>query len=120
MTLPWALSQLKRCTGAALCAVLLASCAVGPDFVKPVIGLHDVALTPRQDYESVPVTSDSEVPSQWWMLFNDVLLADLESRAQGQNLELQMASERIQESRAQLGIASADLLPSVAAGASYA
>jgi NodT family efflux transporter outer membrane factor (OMF) lipoprotein len=119
MILQRALSQLQRCTGAALCAVLLASCAVGPDFVKPVIGLHEVALTPRQDYASVPTTSDAEVPVQWWMLFNDALLADLESRAQGQNLDLQIASERIEQSRAQLGIASAELLPSVGATANY-
>jgi NodT family efflux transporter outer membrane factor (OMF) lipoprotein len=119
MTLQQAFSQLRRCTSAALCAVLLAGCAVGPDFVKPVTGLHDVALTPRPDYASVPVTSDAEVPVQWWALFNDAVLADLESRAQGQNLDLQIASERIEQSRAQLGIASAELLPSVSATANF-
>jgi NodT family efflux transporter outer membrane factor (OMF) lipoprotein len=119
MNLQRALSQLQRCTGAALCAASLAGCAVGPDFAKPVIGLHDVALTPRQDDAGVHATSDAEVPSQWWMLFNDAVLADLEFRAQGRNLDLQIASERIEQGRALLGIASAELLPSVGAGASY-
>ncbi|MDR6536330.1 efflux transporter outer membrane subunit [Variovorax soli] len=119
MNLPWALSQLQRCIGAALCAASLAGCAVGPDFAKPVTALHDMALTPRQEGASVPTTSDAGVPSQWWMLFNDAVLADLELRAQGHNLDLQMASERIEQGRAQLGITSADLLPSVGAGASY-
>ena len=119
MNLPRALSQLQRCIGAALCALSLASCAVGPDFAKPVTGLHGLALTSRQDDASVPTTSDAEVPSQWWMLFNDVVLTDLELRAQGRNLDLQMASERIEQSRAQLGIASAELLPSVGAAANY-
>lgn len=119
MTLQRVRSQLQRCTIATLCAVLLAGCAVSPDFVKPVIGLHEVALTPRQDYASAPTTSDAEVPSQWWMLFDDAVLADLEARAQGGNLDLQMVSERIEQSRAQLGIASAQLLPSVGAGANF-
>jgi NodT family efflux transporter outer membrane factor (OMF) lipoprotein len=119
MTLQRPLSRIQQCAGASLCAVLLAGCAVGPDFVKPVSGLHDLALTPRQDYASVLPTSDAAVPSQWWMLFNDAVLDGLESRAQAQNLDLQIASERIEQSRAQLGIASADLLPSVSGSANY-
>ena len=119
MNLQRALSQLQRCTGTALCAASLAGCAVGPDFTKPAIGTHDLTLTPREDDANVLTTSDAEVPPQWWMLFNDEVLADLEVRAQGSNLDLQMASERIEESRAQLGIASAELLPSVGAGANY-
>jgi NodT family efflux transporter outer membrane factor (OMF) lipoprotein len=119
MTLQRALSQLRRCTGAALCAASLAGCAVGPDFVKPVTGLDEAALTPRPDYASTPTTSGSAVPSQWWMLFGDAVLADLESRAQARNLDLQIAYERIEQSRAQLGITSAELLPSVAAGANF-
>jgi NodT family efflux transporter outer membrane factor (OMF) lipoprotein len=120
MNFQWASSRLQQCTGAALCAALLAGCAVGPDFTKPVTGLHEVALTPRADYASVPATTNAEVPSQWWKLFNDAVLDDLETRGQGGNLDFQMASERIEQSRAQLGIASAELLPSVAGGASFA
>jgi NodT family efflux transporter outer membrane factor (OMF) lipoprotein len=99
---------------------LLAGCVVGPDFLKPANGLREVALVPRADYANVARTSDSGVPSQWWMLFNDAVLADLQLRAQAGNLDLQIASERIEQSRAQLGIASSQLLPSVAGGASYA
>lgn len=102
-----------------LCAVSLAGCAVGPDFVKPESGLHEVALVPRADYVDVAQPSDSNVPSQWWTLFNDALLADLQLRAQVANLDLQAASARIEQSRAQLGIASSQLLPSVGGSASY-
>jgi NodT family efflux transporter outer membrane factor (OMF) lipoprotein len=54
------------------------------------------------------------------MLFNDAVLTELQLRAQDDNLDLQIASERIEQSRAQLGIASSQLLPSVSADASYA
>lgn len=112
--------HLQLRAGAALCiAVLLSSCAVGPDFVRPESGLHEVALTPRADHVGVAQPSSSNVPSQWWTLFNDALLSDLQLRAQTANLDLQTASARIEQSRAQLGIASSELLPSVGASASY-
>lgn len=120
MTSQPVLSRWQRYTSAALCAVSLAGCAVGPSFVKPESGLSEVTLVPRADYADVGRTSDSDVPSRWWMLFSDAVLTDLQLRAQADNLDLKMASERIEQSRAQLGIASAQLLPSVEANASYA
>ncbi|HEY5803611.1 MAG TPA: efflux transporter outer membrane subunit [Lysobacter sp.] len=100
-------------------AVLLSGCMVGPDFVKPESGLQDVTLIPRTDHVDAALPSASAVPSAWWTLFNDALLSDLQLRAQSTNLDLQTASARIEQSRAQLGIASSSLMPSVAAGASY-
>ncbi|UZE15434.1 efflux transporter outer membrane subunit [Pseudomonas sp. B21-054] len=109
-----------RHTGAmALSAVLLTGCTVGPEFMKPDDGLGSVQLTPRQEHANVTPRPPTAVPAQWWLLFNDPLLAQLQSRAQAGNLDLQMASERIEQSRAQLGIAASQLLPSVGANASY-
>lgn len=103
-----------------LCAVSLAGCAVGPNFVKPDNRLHAAKLAPREwSPEDTPVSNDS-FPAQWWTLFNDVVLSELQARASAGNLELQTASERIEQSRAQLGIVSSQLLPRVDAGASYA
>lgn len=113
------LSRFQRSAGAMLYVILLAGCAVGPDFRKPENELGKIELAPRADYADAPRTSDANVPSQWWMLFNDAALAELQSHAQNENLDLQIASERIEQSRAQLGIDSSQLLPSVAAGASY-
>ncbi|EJL03670.1 MULTISPECIES: efflux transporter outer membrane subunit [Pseudomonas] len=100
-------------------AVSLAGCTVGPDFMKPQGTLEAVQLTPRPEYESVVPPSEAAVPSQWWLLFDDPMLTQLQSRAQMGNLDLQVASERIEQSRAQLGIAASQLLPSVGANASY-
>ena len=113
--------MIKLFSPLALCAALLLSgCAVGPDFVKPESGLHQVVLQPAADHAVTVQPSAADVPAQWWLLFNDALLANLQVRAQAANLDLQVASTRIEQSRAQLGIASADLLPTVGAGASYA
>jgi NodT family efflux transporter outer membrane factor (OMF) lipoprotein len=106
--------------GAALClAVLLPGCMVGPDFVRPDDGLRDAVLTPRIEHVDVAQPTASGVPVQWWTLFNDALLSDLQARALASNPDLLTAAARIEQSRAQLGIASSALLPSVSAGASY-
>lgn len=103
-----------------LCVLSLWGCAAGPDFARPESAGDESVLAPRQDYgASAPQVSGSAVPAQWWSLFNDPLLADLQSRAQAQNLDLKLAFERLEQSRAQLGIAASALLPDVSAGASY-
>jgi NodT family efflux transporter outer membrane factor (OMF) lipoprotein len=113
------LSQLLRQAGMALCTISLVGCAVGPDFVKPDDRLAAAQLSPRADYAQPQETSAASLPSSWWILFNDSVLTDLQSRAQTSNLNLQIAAERIEQSRAQLGIASSLLLPSVGASAGY-
>lgn len=121
MTSQPALSRLRLRAGAALCVALLSSgCTVGPEFVRPENGLHEIVLSPRADYAGAAQPSGSEVPPQWWNLFNDPLLTELQGRAQSANLDLQVAATRIEQARAQLGVASAEQLPSVGAGASYA
>jgi hypothetical protein len=46
-------------------------------------------------------------------LFNDPVLTQLQELASSSNLDLQIASERIEQSRAQLGVTSSDTLPRV-------
>ena len=105
---------------ALLCTLALAGCTVGPNFVKPKSGLDAAVLSPRQDRPGTAPTTNASVPTQWWSLFHDPVLTGLEQQAQSDNLGLQMAFERIEASRAILGITSSQLLPSVAADASYA
>jgi NodT family efflux transporter outer membrane factor (OMF) lipoprotein len=119
MTLRLAHSQLQQGISALICAVALAGCTVGPDFVKPGSDLQDAILLPREEHASTVPTSGDEISCQWWLMFNDETLADLQLRAQAENLNVQIAAERIEQSRAQLGIASSQLLPDVGALASY-
>ncbi|XXE67091.1 efflux transporter outer membrane subunit [Pseudomonas sp. R1-6] len=105
---------------AALGAACLAGCMVGPDFTRPENGFDAAQLTPRQEHRGEPRSSTAAVPMQWWRLFNDALLTQLLARTLEGNLDLQMAAERIEQSRARLGIAAAQLLPTVGANASYA
>lgn len=119
MTLDSLLSQFQRYSSTGLCSISLIGCAVGPDFVKPDVGLAAVQLLARGDYSQAQEISATDFPSSWWTLFNDEALPDLQARAQAGNLNLQIVTERIEQSRAQLGIASSLLLPSLGVSAGY-
>lgn len=118
-------NQLRDRFGMLVCGVALAGCALGPDFQLPDSALHAVKLQagadqPGADDTTRHPTSESTIPSLWWALFNDPLLTELETKVLAANLDLQAAASRIDQSRAQLGIAASELLPNVAAGANYA
>jgi len=104
----------------AVSLAILSGCTVGPNFEQPTD--HFQPITARSDYElNMPQsTAAKEVSSsQWWQVFNDPILMQLQSQAQIGNLDLQVASNRIAQSRAKLGITDADKLPSLSAHASY-
>lgn len=113
------LSWWQRLVALVLCTITLVGCTVGPDFVKPD-NMPDSAIQgSRRNVPGTIAVTEAAIPAQWWTLFNDNVLAELERDAQSGNLDLQMAFERIEQSRARLGIASSQLSPQFAAGAGY-
>ncbi|HEY4370588.1 MAG TPA: efflux transporter outer membrane subunit [Burkholderiales bacterium] len=104
---------------AAAFAVLLSGCAVGPDFLRPANHLFQAMLSPKAqaDGERPSALAPQPVPVAWWTLFNDPELTVLQTRARSANLDLQAAAARVEESRAQLGIAQAALFPHSGFGA---
>jgi outer membrane protein TolC len=96
--------------------VLISGCAaLGPNFSAPTAWWSPKSFAPQQKAESVPVAEP--VDPQWWKLLGDPQLTALEQRLLSSNLDLKLASLRLAESRAELGISRAGLLPSVNAGA---
>ncbi|MFT4271063.1 MAG: efflux transporter outer membrane subunit [Pantoea sp.] len=96
-------------------ALLLAGCAVGPDYQPP----H--AQTPAS-YRDLPSQEASKPLSAatnplWWKSFNDPLLDSLITRAIADNLTLQQAVLRIAGAREQLAQASGGLFPTLSGSA---
>ena len=60
------------------------------------------------------------IDPNWWKLFKDPVLTKLERRVAGENLDVQVATVRIAESRAQLAVAGAAQYPTLNANGSYA
>lgn len=104
---PWG-PRLKPFTTASALALLLAGCAVGPEYQAPDIELP----------ESWPahITLEQQARDdwhRWWQRFEDPALNRLVERASEDNLELAIQLGRIREARAQLGFADAERFPTV-------
>jgi NodT family efflux transporter outer membrane factor (OMF) lipoprotein len=92
----------------------LAGCRVGGDYDPPELSLP-------QAYAAAPSTSapaQDEDLAAWWTRFKDPTLDALVRRALANNLDLQIAAQRIREARAAIGVASGAARPSAELGAS--
>ncbi len=96
---------------------LLTGCAVGPNYKRPVV------QTPAQYRQPVPVTGPAEKPSlsdlAWANLFHDDVITQLVKTALAQSHDLEAATQRVLEARAQLGITRSQLAPQVTASGSF-
>lgn len=93
---------------AALAVLILAGCAVQPDYQRPALEL------PQAWKESVPRAA---TPSRWWDIYADPGLDRLIDEALAQNADVLVAVARVDEARALLGEAQSAFRPQVDAGA---
>lgn len=106
---------------AAVLAFSLVGCMSVPGTQMPSLPSPDAALNARTIVlNSQPALTETAVPSEWWTLFGDATLTELEAEAAAENLDLLAAAARIEESRAQLGLANASRRPQLAVEAGYA
>ena len=91
---------------ALLACVLLAGCAVGPDYERPPMDLPQAYTEPNVG-ETVTVRAD------WWKLYTDPLLNDLVASALERNADVRLAVARIEEADANLRAVNAAFLPEV-------
>lgn len=88
-------------------ALLLAGCAVGPDYKKPVVnapaGFRFDAVAATNSFASLP----------WWEVFNDPVLQDLIRTALTNNYDLQQAAARVEQARYQAVAAKSAFYPQV-------
>src|SRR5438046_6655183 len=96
--------------------ILLAGCAVGPNYKKPVASVPATyrGLT-LEEATKTPTRRSSDL--KWWDIFQDEQLRSLIRTALQQNYDLRIAASRVLQAQAQLGITRADQFPSVGAGA---
>ncbi|HSY28161.1 MAG TPA: efflux transporter outer membrane subunit [Burkholderiaceae bacterium] len=92
-------------------AVLLASCASGPDYKKPDVTLPTVWQSGTPFHQGVP--NDSALKGNWWELFQDAELNRLEQQVIAQNQSLQIAGAHLEQARAQVTISKSGLFPQV-------
>jgi len=94
-------------------ACLLVACTTGPDYKRPDMVLPESWPTQQGD-AAQKVSGTSE---QWWHLYADAFLDQIEDEALAHNTDIQVAAAHVLEIRAQLGITEADQYPTVSANA---
>jgi NodT family efflux transporter outer membrane factor (OMF) lipoprotein len=86
-------------------ATLLAGCAIGPNYKRP-----DAAFTANFK-NPVSTTAPALPPDQWWTLFNDKVLNDLEAQVVVNNQNIAEASAAYMQARAVVRQDRSALLP---------
>ena len=95
----------------------LSACTVGPDFQKPQP--QQVAEWSKPTKAAASQIIPSEMNERWWEIFHDPNLSALTQRALTDNLDLKLASSRLQQSRAARQVITANRYPDTAATGSY-
>lgn len=108
----------RRAVFSCLVPLLASACAVGPDYRKPGLPQTSAGAFVTRVEGTDPV---SEVPADWWRLYNDPALNGLVKQALSANTDLRVASANLKKAQAVLGEARAVRLPSIglSGGASY-
>jgi len=92
-------------------AALLAGCAIGPNYKRPVVA-EPQAFRGQATAEAVSL---ADLP--WWEVFQDTILKNLITEALGKNYDVRIAAARVQEARANFVVSRSDLYPSLDYGA---
>jgi multidrug efflux system outer membrane protein len=95
-------------------AVLLAGCAVGPNYKRPTVNVP----TDYRDSMAAQTSSASSFGNEnWWQVYQDPVLVQLIHTALQQNYDARIAATRVLEAQDQLGIVRANQFPSASVGA---
>jgi multidrug efflux system outer membrane protein len=97
-----------------LAVSLLAGCAVGPNYARP-----PVTAPPQFRGQVTPAQAASFADRPWWEVVNDTTLASLIDEGLRNNYDLRAAAWRVEEARADAGIARSTFFPQVQAGAGW-
>jgi multidrug efflux system outer membrane protein len=98
-----------------LAAALLAGCAVGPNYHRPAVTVPE-----QLRGQSGPAEAASLADQAWWQIFQDDALKALIDEALRNGYDVRLAAWRVEEARANAGIAQAEFWPQVQAQGQWA
>ena len=101
-------SAARACIVTSLAAAVLTACAVGPDYKRPAVVTPPVF---RSQVGPAEASSLADVP--WWEAFQDPVLQQVIQEALASNYNVKVAAARVQEARAQVGVARSRFFPQI-------
>jgi NodT family efflux transporter outer membrane factor (OMF) lipoprotein len=102
-----------------LALVLLSGCMVGPNYTRPSVPTAPAfkeappASFKEDDGWKVSQPSDAQLKGNWWELFGDPQLNELEAKVDGANQTLKMADANFRAARANIGYYRAAEAPTI-------
>jgi outer membrane protein, multidrug efflux system len=116
--------QMKRWAGGSLllsALLAIAGCSLTPNYATPDLGLptafKEAPLSPQEAGTwKTAVPSEQLARGQWWAVFEDPALNDLETQAMAANQNVAAAAARLKEARGLQQAAHAGFFPTVGAG----
>jgi multidrug efflux system outer membrane protein len=94
----------------------LAGCAVGPNYHRPEATTIPAAYANATNGWKVAQPQGQLPKTDWWGVFDDPELSELEARASAANQQLKAAMARFLEARATMDVTRSGLFPNVGAG----
>jgi outer membrane protein, multidrug efflux system len=99
---------MTRWLAGVLALAVSAGCAVGPNYRRPPM------TVPQQNRGQVgPAEAASIADAAWWELFHDETLQALVSEGLQKGFDVRIAAARVEEARANAGIARSDFFPQI-------
>jgi outer membrane protein, multidrug efflux system len=110
--------KLHMYLGGALTMALASGCMVGPNYHRPAVQTPP-SYRDLSEPSQVPAQTASYADLPWWQVFQDPKLQELIRTALKQNYDLQIATERINQARAEVAITRSSLFPQVQGDANF-
>jgi NodT family efflux transporter outer membrane factor (OMF) lipoprotein len=114
----------RRCQFGFLLCLILTGCSVGPKYHAPAVPAPPAfketpPANPQDGDWTVAQPADAKIRGDWWTIFNDPELNDLESQLNINNQTLKQYFQNYMEARALVREARAQYFPTVNFGPSY-
>jgi len=93
--------------------LLLAGCAVGPNYQRPAVSTPTAYKEIALGTWKVSSPNDQIAKGNWWTLFGDSTLDELERQATANNQELKAAVARVTQARATAREAHSEFFPNL-------
>jgi outer membrane protein, multidrug efflux system len=97
----------------------VAGCRVGPNYHRPVVQ-SPTTYRELSENKQVQAQAVSYADLPWWQVFQDPQLQELIRTALKQNYDLQLATERINQARAQVAVTRSNQFPQVQGNGNFA
>lgn len=100
-----------------LIVMAISGCAVGPDYQRPEATIVPEAFSSAEGEWKIAAPQAHLPKGNWWEIFNDPELNQLEADAAAANQDLKVAAARFEQARAVANVARSELFPRVGVAA---